>query len=308
MRLFFLVTFFCASFFGIQAQEILYPDDSYLLPHTVYVGDNGRLSAQLGPAFAAALAFVKDAANELPKIQDLVITRMELEKRNNNIRFIVDFVSFAPGVYVLPPLALETFGNETLLLGGLEINVASILTPDQTAISLPALPLATPGTGFLVYGTLGILLLVLLFGIGGSLFARKFLVPLQNRQRRRKLLASIEKNMGQLKLIFDSPENTEHDTEAVRELFSLLAGEFREFLSFVTGIDCRVLSPAEFCYLSLPAELPAGSSASGLSILFSRWDRLRFSGIGIARNDALAILDELGLFIASSTNVEKSQS
>jgi hypothetical protein len=304
--LLFLLTFFCASFFDIQAQEVLYPETRYLLPHTVYVGDKGRLFAQLGPAFADAEAFVKDAANELPKMQDLVITRMELEKRNNNIRFIVDFVSYAPGAFVLPPLALEAFGNEALLLGGLEINVASILTPDQTAISLPALPLATPGTGFLVYGTLGIVLLVLVLGIGGFLFAHKFLGPLRNKRKRRKLLASIEHTMGQLKLVFDSPENTEHDTDAARDLFSLLAGEFREFLSFVTGIDCRVLSPAEFCYLPMSPELPAGGSASGLSTLFSRWDRLRFSGTGMARNDALAILDELGMFIANSTNAEQS--
>jgi hypothetical protein len=294
----------CASFFDIQAQEILYPDTCYLLPHTVYVGDKGRLFAQLGSSFIEAEAFVKDAVNELPKMQDLVITRMELEKRNNSIRFIVDFVSYAPGAFVLPPLELEAFGNKTLLLGGLEIDIASILISDQTAISLPALPLATPGTGFMVYGTLGIVLLALVLGIGGFLFAHKFLGPLRNKQRRKKLLVSIEKTRDELKLIFDGSETNEHDTDSAKELFSLLAGDFREFLSLVSGIDCRVLSPAEFG--NLPTEFQARSSVGGLGALFSRWDRLRFSGSGMARNDALAVLDEIGSFVANSANAELS--
>ncbi|MDR0313408.1 MAG: hypothetical protein LBI14_07400 [Treponema sp.] len=300
MRQLFLALLFCASL--IHAEEILYPDTRYLSPHTVYVGDKGRLIAELGPAFAQAEAFVKDAASEFPKIQNLVITRMELEKRNNNIRFIVDFVSYAPGVFVLPPLALEAPGNETLFLGGLEINIASILTPDQTAISLPALPLAFPGTGLLVYGTLGLILLVLILGIAGFIFAHKFLEPLRIKRRRRKLLASIEYTTTQLKKIFDGSEN--NDNDVARELFSFLAGEFREFLTFMTGIDCRVLSPTEFNTISLER---VAVSSSGLSTLFSRWDRLRFSGIGMARNDVLAILDELGTFITNITSGEKHE-
>jgi hypothetical protein len=96
-------------------------------------------------------------------------------------------------------------------------------------------------------------------------------------------------------------ENIEHDPDA-EELFSALAGEFREFLTFITGRDCRVLSPAEFH--SIPLELPSGSSSSDLGGLFSRWDRLRFSGTGMARNDVIAILDELGTLIANITSVE----
>jgi hypothetical protein len=296
--IFFFALLLCASL--IHAEEISYPDTRYLSPHTVYVGDKGRLFAELGPAFANAEAFVKDAASEFPKMQDLVITRMELEKRNNNIRFIVDFVSYAPGLYVLPPLALEAIGNETLFLGGLEINIASILTTDQTAISLPALPLAYPGTGFLVYGTLGIILLVIILGIAGFLFAHKFLEPLRIKQRRRKLLASIEKISGQLKKLFDGSENNEQEPDAARELFSILAGDFREFLSFMTGRDCRVLSPAEF--QTIPLDIPAGNG--GLGGLFNRWDRLRFSGTGMARNDVLAVLDELGTLIINITNMD----
>jgi hypothetical protein len=299
MGKYFFALLLCASL--IHAEEIYYPDTRYLSPHTVYVGDKGRLFAELGPAFANAEAFVKDAASEFPKMQDLVITRMELEKRNNNIRFIIDFISYAPGVFVLPTLALEATGNETLFLGGLDINIASILTPDQTAISLPAPPLAFPGTGLLVYGTLGIIVLVLILGIGGFLFAHKFLEPLRIKRRRRRLLASIEHTTMQLKIIFDGSEDNINDTDAAGELFSFLAGEFREFLTFVTGRDCRVLSPAEFHTISLA--LPAVGS-TGLGSLFSRWDRLRFSGTGMARNDVLAILDELGTLIVNIINVE----
>lgn len=275
--------------------EIFHPAEIYLVPQTIYVGDKGRLIIPLGPAFAEADAFVTVAPNELPEQKDLVIGRIELEKRNNNIRLLIDFVSYAPGTVSLPsikiPPAHGAMGSETFILEGIEFNVASILTPESMVLSPPALPIAAPGTALLVYGGLGVLLLLLICGITALLYFRRFFDPLLKRLKERRFLASLEK-----KIMFLRSPNSAEDPVTSNELFSLLAGEFREFLSFLSGINCSALTAFEFAVL--PLEIPGNMGPEYFSGLFRRWDALRFSGSPALRKDMLGILDDIMLFFS----------
>jgi hypothetical protein len=225
----------------------------------------------------------------MPEIQDLVISGMELEKRNNNTRLIIDFVSYAPGSYSLPLIRVPSADKE-LIIGGIEITVASILSPDLMVLSDPALPLAVPGTGLVVYGGAGAILLAVILGVVVFIWAERSFGPLREKFRIRRLSNSLEHRLKQLR-------NSENDRQM--ELFSLLAGDYRVFLSYLTGVNCRVLSPVEF--LDFPV-LPDGDF---LCSLFRRFDRLRFSGTPAARMEVLEILDELGSFLLNIKNAEK---
>ena len=281
---------------SVNAIEIILPKETYLIPQTIFVGDKGRLVATLGPAFEWAEAFVIQSPQELSVHQDLVIYRIELEKRNNNVRLLIDFIPYAPGSFTLPLFQFPSVISEPLVLGGLEINVASILSPELMVLSDPALPLAVPGTGFIVYGGAGAILLFLIIAIGVIFWLRRYLGPFREKLRRRRLFVSMEQKLKQLR-------STENDPFSQIELFALLAGEFREFLSFVTGVDCRVLAPPEF--LDLPVVVPGSPGPDYLCSLFRRWDWLRFSGEPMAWDDVSGILDELGSFLAYNKKAEK---
>ena len=297
-----LIILFSSSF--LHAQEIsdnriLLPDDIYMLPQTIYVGDRGRLVMPLGPAFNDAQAFVIDAAGELPSVNDLVINRMELERRSGNIRLIIDFIPYAPGVFILPPVLIPLGNSEPLSLSGIEFAVASILTPESMALSRSALPLAVPGTGLMVYGGLGVLLFLLIIGMLVFFRFSSIIEPLKRKWRQRRLLASLEQ-----KIQFLRADNAGSNPDR-NNLFSNLAGEFREFLSFISGLDCRVLSPYEFSSLSVA--IPGVCEPDFFYLLFKRWDKLRFSGLPIKQEDIIEIIDKLELFFLSFIKAEKNQ-
>lgn len=302
-----LLIFFHTAFF-VQAQDYFFPREIYLIPQTIFVGDKGRLVAVLGPAFEDAETFILQSPAEIQRLfqqeligdaadsGDLVIDRVELEKRNNQIRLLIDFIPYVPGLLSIPPIRIRSSGPEPLIAGGLELNVASILTPETMSLAESALPMVIPGTGFIVYGAVFGLLILLFLVICGILWGRKSLYPFLDMLKRRRLLGSLERLLQQLRS--DSMGN---DPVKQQELFSLLAREFREFLSYFTGINCRAFTPPEF--LNLPV-LVSGRP-DYLCGLFRNWDRLRFSGGSIDRREILKVLDELGFFISSIDKTEK---
>ena len=274
---------------GEKTGEIALPLETYLIPQTIFVGDRGRLVAVLGPAFQNMDAFVLQSPREISVNPDLVISRIELEKRNNGIRLLIDFVPYAPLSFSFPLLQVSSStGRESLILGGIEINVASILTPELMVLSDPALPLAVPGTGFIVYGGAAVILLILIVAIGVLFWMRRYLGPFREKMKKRRLIASLEKNLNSLR--------AEDNDFRQKELFSHLAREFREFLCLLTGIDCMVLTPLEF--LSLPVLVPGSPGPDYLCGLFRRWDKLRFAGTPMARSSVHEILDELVSFLS----------
>jgi hypothetical protein len=275
-------------------------EDPYLIPQTIFVGDRGRLVVPLGQAFMGAGAFVRSAKEELPSAPDLTISRIELEHRNGNARLLIDFIPYVPGFVSFPPIVVPA-SPDPLMVTDLEAAVASILTPQESSLADPAAPLAAPGTGFIVYGAAAGILSLFFLGIGGSLWGRKHFASFRERFRRRRLLRTMERFLLRLRA-----ESLGERPSPQGELFSLLSGEFRGFLSYFTGVNCRVLTPGEFRELKFsPADVIDGNY---LCDLFRRWEALRFSGSRVGRDDLLAVLDELRDFIRELDRTERAAS
>jgi hypothetical protein len=258
--------------------------EAYLIPQTIFVGDRGRLVVPLGQAFMTAEAFVRAAPEKLPETADLVITRIELERKDGPPRLFIDFIPYAPGILSLPALAIPVPGGNTLELSGLKAAVASILSPQEATLSAPAPPLSAPGTGVIIYGTSAGILLVLFLAIGLTVWGRRNFASLWERFRRRRLLRIMTRFLKRM-----DAESLSDKTKNPAEFLSLLSGQFREFLSLFTGTDCRPLTAEEFLSLPFYPDL--------LCAFFRGCDRLRFSGGVIEPRDLAAALGEVRRFI-----------
>ena len=295
--LFFLV---CILFYYSRAvAQNPRSETPYLLPQTIFVGDPGRLVIPLGPEFSSMEPFVEETPGAFPGSPDLTIQRIELERRGGNVRLLIDFIPYAPGLLSIPPLDLVFPPDAPLLITDFSVQVASILDPSQMTLSEPASPLALPGTGLLVYGSIALILVVLSLGIGGSLWGRRHFREIWERIRRRYLLRNMAGFLRRLR-----QESGQEKSRDPAFYLTLLSGEFREFLSLFTGINCRPLSAGEFM------KLPPDTAVLGpdfLCRLFRTWDTLRFSGRGIEPADLHSALNETEKYIAALDKAEKEK-
>lgn len=302
------------SFSSSQAKT-LRSEAPYLLPQTIFVGDSGRLVVPLGQAFFGMEPFVLDNSGIFPESPFLVLKRIELEKRGGVTRLLIDFIPYAPGTVPFPVLDLNSLksgqtgseeGAELPSITGLEVQVASILNPSQMTLSDPAPPLAAPGTSFLVYGSFVLLLVILFLGTGLSLWGRRHFRELWERFRRRRLIRLMAKFLRRLR----QESGFEKDGKA-RYYLTILSGEFREFLSLFTGVNCYSLSAEEFRDLSLGYESeirsPGILSPVFLCGIFRSWDTLRFSGRNIEMSDMFQALYETESFVAALEKAEKEK-
>jgi hypothetical protein len=294
---------------GIQAQTRT--DVPYLVPQTIFVGDSGRLVVPLGRAFARITPFILDAPEKLPETPDILIRRLELERRGGATRLLIDFIPYASGVLSLPDLEIQSpgEGTEPLVLSGLEVQVASILNPSQMSLSGPAAPIAAPGTSFLIYGTIIAVILILCMGIGISLWGRRHLRELWELFRRRRLIRAMTKFLRCLRQ--ECSLEKEGDPLAVSSgpnyYLTLLSNEFREFLSLFSGINCRSLTPGEFLELPL-SQMALALGPVYLCWLFQTWETLRFSGQKMEMPEMFMALDEIERLIAALDKEEKEKS
>ena len=299
----FLVAFLFLLLPDVQAQSSR-TDQPYLVPQTIFVGDPGRLVVPLGRTLAGINPFVIEESEKLPDTPELRIRRLELERRGGSSRLLVDFIPYAPGILYLPALEILAPGedSEALVVTGLEVQVASILSPSQMTLSEPASPLAVPGTSFLIYGTILIFILLLCLGIGVSLWGRRNFRELLERFHRRRLIKAMFKFLRCLR------QECSLEKEGNEGYYlTVLSGEFREFLSLFTGINCRSLTPGEFL------ELPLSQAALALGPvylcwLFRNWDTLRFSGKGMEMADIFEALSEIERLILALDKEEREKS
>jgi len=287
----------------------------YLLPQTIFVGDHGRLVVPLGQVYTQIAPFVLEAPNKFFDMPDIVIQRIELEHRSGGPRLLIDFIPYVTGTLSFPPMDLGSMRaaiyNESILeemppeISGLEAQVASILSPSQTTLSEPASPMAVPGTTLLVYGTLALILLFLVFCIGGSIWGRRHFRDIWEHLRRRYLLRGMLRFMQRLQQECNNRKNTNYGFFLTR-----LSGEFREFLSLFTGVNCRPLTAAEF--LDLPLHYDDSMledrfllTPDYLCDLFRTWDTLRFSGRLIDRVDLFLAVTKAEKFLIALDKAER---
>jgi hypothetical protein len=258
---------------------------AYMIPQTIFVGDPGRLALPLENGFPGAENTVLDDTERLPSVPGIVISRVALENRGEP-RLLVDFTAFRPGVIDLPPIEIASY-----TFSGLRVTVASILEAEGNALVLsgPAPPLTVPGTMGMIYGTvLGAALLaaglVLLALKGGPAFRRW-----RERFRRRSLIRSMGRVLRYLRNILDK-EGAGKAPEALDKLST----EFKTFLGFFTGMNCRAMAGEEFLFLPSLTPEPSGPF---LRDFFRRCDALRFSGAEVECRDVTEMIDLAGDFI-----------
>jgi len=276
-----LLVFICIAGFA-QNQG----DRAFMVPPKVYIGDRAMLILPL-PGFTGREDSVI-APSQFPLSDSIEIHRAAIERRPGGNRLMVEFTAYVPGILELPPFEIsgETFN-------GLKIEVSSILEQGISGqiLSDPAPPLAIPGTSFLVYGTTGIAVLLLLTAFW-ALFrgSRQMKGWLESWQRRRLLVSmwGIEKRLRKA-LAKGAP---------LRETLDILAAEFRSFLGYFTGENCRAMTASELGQFTVINNIPLLQGSEFPGTFFSRCDSMRFSGNDIGEENVTALLSDLREFLA----------
>jgi hypothetical protein len=272
--------------------------NAWLIPQTVYVGDRATLVVpleQLPPGGSLS-------SGEPPILPDLIIHRIELERRGEEGRLVIDFTAYAPGLLELPPFELGG-----LPFTGISIEITSILGSGEHAAVLSPLapPLAIPGTGLLIYGTMTGLILIILTFLGAVFWAPRRAALWLERRRRKRLILSL----GGMERRLRRELSRGNTTAAQRgERLTFLAGEFRTFLALFTGENCRAMTAGELSRLSLaegrePPELPS-LGGDFLGGFFRRCDDLRFSGAEVPAGELLKLLEDLKRFAGALKTAE----
>ncbi|MCL2600962.1 MAG: hypothetical protein FWD88_07260, partial [Treponema sp.] len=233
---------------------------------------------------------------------DMDIHRVALEMRPGGTRLVVEFVAFAPGVLELPPF--EIAGQ---VFDRIAVDVSSVLGPSEVPVlSPPAMPLAVPGTALLVYGTIAVLVLLLLLVSLVSGRGRAWIRGMLAAWRRRRMLSLMLGIERRLRKALAKGAET-------RDVLDTLSGEFRGFLTDLTGQNCRAMTAVEIGRLDIHSYLAPGTGDTGspgtefLGGFFGRCDGIRFSGHTIGMDETVSMLDDLRDFVLALARAPAGQ-
>ena len=266
------------------------PAGAYLVPRHVYVGDTASLVLPLPGLTAGETVSIvlTPGSPDFPSHPYIDFHRVTLERRGTGSVLIVEFAAFQTGRLELPSIKI---GGE--YFPGLTAEIRSILARRGAVLELsnPALPLTMPGTALLVYGTIAaavlVLFSVLLLLLRGRGYVSKWLAAWK---RKRKLAAMKAAGRRLHKALLKNGK--------CRDILDALSLEFRAFLSFFFGENCRAMTASE---------LENNLSNDFLGSFFRRCDELRFRGGAADKNDVLAMLADLRAFLETLETLEKTE-
>ena len=258
-----------------------------MIPPRVFVGDRASLVLPL-PGFSGQQD-VELSPAQIPSSGDIDIHRVALEQRPGGNRLTIEFTAFIPGILELPPIVIlgEVFS-------GLHIEISSILaiSESERVLSGPAGPLAVPGTSLLVYGTIIASVAALLLALWALLWGRRQVKNWIASWKRWKLLVSmwgIEKRL----------RKSLAKGACQRHILDKLSGEFRSFLSFFTGHNCRSMTATEFTRTAFFENYSNVPDKAFLGNFFSRCDCVRFRGNAISSDETRGLLSDLRSFLTA---------
>jgi hypothetical protein len=229
---------------------------AYLMPQTVYVGDMGRLTLHI-EAYSGMFPFIRENIPALSGGEALVISRLEMRKyedvrdpRKGYFQLLIDFTAYEPGKLSIPSFDIpaEEPYSGVFYVSGLSVDIASILTSASMEISGPVPPLAVPGTSFLFYGALAVLVLVcsaVIYFLCGRADFRRIRAHIERRRLIRAMGKTI-RHIGELcrKKAPDGPD--------LAELSLRFSAEMRKTLSFLSVLNCRALTAGELIGMVIP--------------------------------------------------------
>jgi len=278
--------------------NLLYAQNgAYLIPRTIYVGDPAVLVLPVAGANQETVDIILTAGlPDFPTDPNIDFHRIILEKRAGGSRLMIEFSAFVPGELEFPEIEID--GKH---FSGLTINVNSLIDNRITPVlSGPASSLAMPGTALLLYGTMAFLIIVLLTGLLLITKGRKLLHSWGEKWKRWKLFTSMKITEKRLNRSVLKGGNE-------RLILDLLSEEFKKFLSYLTGINCSVMTAREFGKLHIELFKEQEFNQSFLPYYFQSCDELRFSGGDVSSEDILRLLADLRLFIKALENAKKGK-
>jgi len=295
MKRFWSVMLFIFIFVPSHAQNYT---GAYLIPQIVYVGDIAGLILPLpGLAVSGADIVLAPDSPDFPSDPNFDFHRIILERRSSGSRLLIEFSAFQPGLLELPPIEI---GGQRFT--GLRVEIKSVIAASGSGLELagPASALAVPGTAFMVYGTLAGLVLVLGFTLWLLLRGRRYLHILLSKWKRRSLLVS-------MKIIGKRLYKTLQKNGKGRDTLDKLSHEFRAFLSYFSGENCRAMTARELEQMPPFFESDSETGDGFLGKFFRRCDELRFSGGVIDSEDVFVVLADLRDFLEALEKAEKGK-
>ncbi|MDR2304007.1 MAG: hypothetical protein LBE10_05415 [Treponema sp.] len=296
LRIFFSAFFFSGAFFLFARSEV------WQIPKTVYVGDRAILAAfpvsveslpiELLPKMAGAPIAVPEWEG-LP----LKLHALRMEKHGESWELRLEFSAYTVGRIEIPDFDLKRNGESLLfaspgsgeiLFRNLSVDIASILNENDTILSGPAETMTMPGTFLLVYGAIAVLVLFALSLLALKLWGRQAFSDFLRLWKRRRLCGAMMRIARRAEREIRSGEGEDR----YRVALSALSAEFRSWLAYLSGLDCRAMAAAEFLSLSLlrrEEEVPPVLEGRSLSSLFVRWEALSYGVLPPGREEALAI-------------------
>ncbi|MCL2230639.1 MAG: hypothetical protein FWC01_06045 [Treponema sp.] len=292
---FFLSACFAFLFFLVIVTPCAHAQNSgaYLIPSQIFIGDPATLVLRL-PASARNENIVISDAEYFPQDPNIDFHLIVLERRTTGSRLMIDFTPFATGHINLPPIEIgeERFEN-------LSFSVNSLIDgKSPNVLSAAAAALAMPGTAGMLYGSMAALVVFILAAVWFLFKGRTVFKLLREKWKRKRLFANmrtIEKRLARaLSKGIDR-----------RKILDRLSEEFRDFLSILTGNNCRSMTASEFfggmsfenLNPSVIRDSEQRETAVFLGNFFQKCDELRFSGMDIDAHEISRLLEDFGNFI-----------
>jgi len=290
LKLFLVILLYFFNALSLNAQN-----SPYLVPRQIYVGDPATLVVPLPAAAHNAPDIIltkrEYLSNEsiFPTHESLEIYKITLEKRTAGSRLLIEFTAFAPGVIELPFIEI---GGE--IFTGLSVKVNSLLEAESAnpagkarLLSGAASVLAMPGTALMLYGSLTLIVVVILLSIWFIFKGRAVIKDLREKWKRYRLYTGMYSTEKRLTKALAKGVDK-------RIILDKLSFEFREFLSILTGKNCRSMTAREF-------------NDVFLGEFFGICDKLRFSGTDIGSNNIEKLLNDLKEFLDLKKKEEKAK-
>jgi hypothetical protein len=292
---------FAALIFFILICSPLWPQSGiHTIPKNIYVGDKAVLILPLpGTAQNSGDIVLSPSSADFPLHENIDFHKITLERRTGTSRLMVEFTAFAVGLLELPPIEIgvDRFSGLSFTVNSITEDAALNEKRSSLTLSGPASSLAMPGTALMFYGTIAAIIFFILLTIWFFLKGRVFLKKWKEKYKYWKLFNSmklIEKRL--YKNVFKGADK--------RIILDKLSGQFRVFLSIMTGINCRSMTAGNFETREFEMALNNQRIMNrfNLSLLgkfFNKCDELRFSGDNIDSQEIINLLDSLRNFIVT---------
>jgi len=274
--------------------------NAFLIPRHIYIGDPATLVLPLPEIQQNSPDIIITAGSEfLPSDPDIDFHKIILERHVTGSRLLIEFTPFITGIIEFPVIEIGE-----LYFTDLTVSVNSIIEEKSSPVlSGPASTLAIPGTSLILYGSLVSIVFILLitfwFIFKGRAFI-KLILEKWKRYRRFSMMRKTEKRLH--KEILKGTDK--------RLILDTISDEFRTFLSYLSGCNCRAMTANEFENLPRLSLTNNGAQSevkmnipvmegrpSFLTKFFRTCDDLRFSGINVNPASLIQMLDDMRSFL-----------